>query len=155
MSKVLSFIEWVDKRKQKLLEDLQVLQNSILPMNSYDEREKLFKQFVVDIAEGQDFYNQKFDVSMLVNNVCDCIGECEENKKRLFEGWELIGIKTIIHKDIAVWYSHDFNSWVISSCAKSLRAWGFNTLDEFIVSAKRCIKLSWDINNPKVKELGL
>lgn len=41
----------INKRNIQLGEDLEKLKSDLIPMNTYDEREKLYKQYVSDIRQ--------------------------------------------------------------------------------------------------------
>ena len=164
--KVLSFIEWVKKQMES-------------PYAWYDRH----IDFMNTTFKVADFYNQKFDVGMLVNPIAkpdaDYYGDIHKEDRdkwtndygnwqqaeslRYFEGWEITD-KSTNGNGMDLCFNHKItgrllnNDTVITFMINEIMyVIAINvTLDFFIQQCEHIgIELQWSNHNQKVKELGL
>lgn len=151
MKKVLSFIEWIGKHKNKI--------------NGFDNGDSVYS-----------FYNQKFDVGMLVNPYeykdIHLVGikEGDENNKlwqqaeqnRLFEGWALneddeyeCQYSEVICKVLCIEMirkNEIVNDYYLQRINND--SYRFYTLNDFITLCNLAgIELIWNENNETIKKL--
>ena len=149
MSKVLNFLEWI--KENQIFEKIDHL-------TQYTKNIPL--ELPLKAMQVLDFYNQKFDISMLVNPTPPYTNKefevykkefAEAETKRLFEGWG---------KKESWYYFKKVHIFVHGSSFIFRSIYGdettIKTLNDFITLCSLAgIELQWNTNNETLKGLNL